>query len=88
VLASGSIYDAKVKLTPYLLTANPKLLAEEPLRATATHKPTARWSDGRQITGADFVATWRTIMNPNWDIVSREGGRTSPASRRATSASR
>jgi peptide/nickel transport system substrate-binding protein len=73
VLASGSIYDAKVNLKPYLLAANPKLLAEEPLRATATYKPTARWSDGRQITGADFVATWRTIMNPNWDIVSREG---------------
>jgi peptide/nickel transport system substrate-binding protein len=73
VLASGSIYDAKVKLTPYLLSSNPKLLAEEPLRATAAYKASARWSDGRQITGADFVATWRTIMNPNWDIVSREG---------------
>jgi peptide/nickel transport system substrate-binding protein len=73
VLASGSIYDSKVRFKPYLLAANPKILAEEPLRATATYKPTARWSDGRQITGADFVATWRTIMNPNWDIVSREG---------------
>jgi peptide/nickel transport system substrate-binding protein len=73
ILASGSIYDANVKLRPYLLASNPKLLAEEPLRATATYKPTARWSDGRQVTGADFVATWRTIMNPNWDIVSREG---------------
>jgi peptide/nickel transport system substrate-binding protein len=73
ILAFGSIYDANVKLKPYLLQSNPKLLAEEPLRVTATYKPTARWSDGRQITAADFIATHRTIMNPNWDIVSREG---------------
>src|ERR687896_586098 len=37
VLASGSIYDSKAALKPYLLVANPKLLAEEPLRATATY---------------------------------------------------
>ena len=73
ILAGGTIYNDKVQLRPYLLTAVPRLLQKEPLRATMTYKPTARWSDGRQITGADFMATYRTIMNPNWDIVSREG---------------
>ena len=73
ILAGGTIYNDKVKLTPYLLTSVPKLLQKEPLRATMTYKPTARWSDGRQVTGADFMATYRTIMNPNWDITSREG---------------
>ena len=73
ILAGGVIYNDKVKLQPYLLTSVPKLLKAEPLTATATYKPTARWSDGRQITGADFLATYRTIMNPNWDITSREG---------------
>jgi peptide/nickel transport system substrate-binding protein len=73
ILAGGVIWDDKVKLRPYLLTSVPKLLQKEPLRATATYKPTAKWSDGRQVTGADFMATYRTIMNPNWDITSREG---------------
>jgi peptide/nickel transport system substrate-binding protein len=73
ILAGGTIYNDKVKLTPYLLTSVPKLLQKEPLKATMTYKPTAKWSDGKQVTGADFVATYRTIMNPNWDITSREG---------------
>ena len=73
ILASGLIYNNKVQLTPELLTARPKILKKEPLTVTATYKPNAKWSDGKQITGADFLATYRTIMNPNWDIVSREG---------------
>ena len=73
ILAQGSIYNDKVKLTPYLLEANPKILQKEPLKATMKFKANANWSDGKPVTGADFLATYRTIMNPNWDIVSREG---------------
>ncbi|MDQ3671792.1 MAG: ABC transporter substrate-binding protein [Actinomycetota bacterium] len=73
ILAGGTIYDDKVKLRPYLAEAVPKLLQKEPLKATMTYKKTANWSDGKPVTGADFMATYRTIMNPNWDIVSREG---------------
>jgi len=73
ILNGGVIYNNKVQVVPELLTARPKILNKEPLKATATYKPTAKWSDGKQITGADFVATYKTIMNPNWDIVSREG---------------
>lgn len=73
ILAGGVYYNDKVQLKPELLTALPKILQKEPLKATATYKPTAVWSDGRQITGADFMATYRTIMNPAWDITSREG---------------
>jgi peptide/nickel transport system substrate-binding protein len=73
ILNAGLIYNNKVQVTPELLTARPKILKKEPLTVTATLKPTAKWSDGRQITGADFLATYKTIMNPNWDIVSREG---------------
>jgi peptide/nickel transport system substrate-binding protein len=73
VLAGGLIYDDKVKLKPYLLEALPKLVAKEPLKATMKYKASAVWSDGKPVTGADFLATYRTIMNKNWDIVSREG---------------
>jgi len=73
ILNAGVIYNNKVQIVPELLTARPKILNKEPLKVTATYKPTAKWSDGKQITAADFVATYKTIMNPNWDIVSREG---------------
>ncbi|CAN5250276.1 peptide ABC transporter substrate-binding protein [soil metagenome] len=73
ILAGGTIYDDKVKLRPYLLASLPKLLQKEPLKASITYKGNANWSDGKPVTGADMVATYRTIMNPNWDIVSREG---------------
>jgi len=73
ILAAGSIYNDKVVVVPELLQALPKLLQKEPLKATATYKATANWSDGKPITGADFVATYRTIMNPAWDITAREG---------------
>jgi peptide/nickel transport system substrate-binding protein len=73
ILAYGAIYNDKVKLVPYLLEGLPKLLQKEPLKASITFKKTANWNDGKPVTGADFLATYRTIMNPNWDIVSREG---------------
>jgi ABC-type transport system substrate-binding protein len=73
VLASGAIYDQKAELVPYLMESVPKLVKTEPLTVTATFKKTAVWSDGKPITAADFVATYRTIMNPQWDITSREG---------------
>ena len=73
ILAAGVIYNDKVKRVPELLEARPKILKNEPLTVTGTYKKTAVWSDGRPITGADFVATYRTIMNPNWDITAREG---------------
>jgi peptide/nickel transport system substrate-binding protein len=73
VLAGGTIFNQSAALTPYLLTANPKLLKTDPLTATMTYKPNAVWSDGKPITGADFVATWKTELNPNYDITSRDG---------------
>jgi len=73
ILAGGVIYNDKVQQIPYLLQSLPKLLQKEPLKATATYKANAKWSDGKPVTGADFLATYRTIMNPNWDIVSRQG---------------
>jgi peptide/nickel transport system substrate-binding protein len=73
IFAFGLIYNDKVKLVPELLTSLPRMIKPNPLTATATYKPTARWSDGRPLTGADFVAGYRTRMNPNWDITSRDG---------------
>ncbi len=73
ILAGGVIYDNKVTLKPYLLDGLPKLLQKEPLKASFKYKANANWSDGKPVTGADFMALYRTTMNPNWDITSREG---------------
>jgi peptide/nickel transport system substrate-binding protein len=73
ILAGGLIYNDKVQLVPYLFAAKPKILKKEPLTVSFAYKKTAKWSDGRQVTGNDFRVTHRTIMNPNWDITSREG---------------
>ena len=73
MLASGMIYNQNAKLVPFLFDGEPKILKSNPLTVTFKYKAAAKWSDGRQLTGNDFLATYRTIMNPNWDITSREG---------------
>jgi peptide/nickel transport system substrate-binding protein len=73
VLASASVYNQNAKLVPFLVDGAPKIVKSNPLTVTFSYKKTAKWSDGRQVTGADFLATYRTYMNPNFDITSREG---------------
>jgi peptide/nickel transport system substrate-binding protein len=73
ILASGMIYNQNAKLVPFLFDGEPKIVKPNPLTVTFKYKASAKWSDGRQLTGNDFLATYRTIMNPNWDITSREG---------------
>jgi peptide/nickel transport system substrate-binding protein len=73
MLAPGMLYDQNAKLVPFLFDGGPKLLKTNPLTVSFKYKASAKWSDGRQICGNDFRATYRTIMDPRWDIVSREG---------------
>jgi len=35
--------------------------------------PQAKWNDNVQLTADDFIFTWKTFVNPKWDIVSRNG---------------
>jgi peptide/nickel transport system substrate-binding protein len=48
-------------------------VSNNPFTVTYTLKKGLKWSDGKPITSADFVSTWSTIMNKNWDITSRAG---------------
>jgi len=73
IFYGGAIYDAKAQLVPRLLTARPKLLKQRPATASFSYKPTAVWSDGKPVTCADFRATWQVFINPNNNVVSREG---------------
>jgi peptide/nickel transport system substrate-binding protein len=73
MLAPGMTYNQNAKLIPFLFDGQPKLLKSNPLTVSFKYKASAKWSDGKPLTGKDFLATYRTIMNPNWDITSREG---------------
>jgi len=73
VIASGAVYNQKAKLVPELFESNAKIVKANPLTVSFKYKANASWSDGKPVTGADFLATYRTIMNPNFDITSREG---------------
>ncbi len=73
MLAAGMIYDQNAKLVPYLFDGQPKIVKSNPLTVSFKYKTSAKWSDDKEVTGNDFVATYRTIVNPNWDITSREG---------------
>ena len=48
-------------------------VTNSPFTVTYKIKPTAKWSDGRQITAADYQFTWQTYVNKAWDITSRAG---------------
>jgi len=69
----GQIRNAAGQLVPRLFAGKPKIVKKRPLTIQATFKPTARWSDGRPVTGADFRATWQVFVNPQNNVISRTG---------------
>ena len=71
--AAGSIYNDKAELIPYLLESKAKIVKAKPLTTSHTYKKTATWSDGKQVTGADFVTRWQVQINPANNVVTREG---------------
>jgi peptide/nickel transport system substrate-binding protein len=73
LLDGGLEYNNRSVLIPVLFAGQPKMLSARPLRVSFSYKKAAKWSDGRAITGADFLFLWQTQMNRNFDITSREG---------------
>src|SRR5580765_571379 len=69
----GQIRDSKGDFVPRLFTAAPKIVKAKPLTVQATFRPDAVWSDGKQVTGKDFVATWKVFINPKNNVISRTG---------------
>ena len=71
------------------MLAEPEVLQTNPLTVSFKYKDNATWSDGKPVTGADFVATWQVFINPAFNVVSRTGfedmksvkanGKTSPS---------
>jgi peptide/nickel transport system substrate-binding protein len=67
------IRNASGDLVPRLCTAKPKLIKKSPLTIKFTYKNSAKWSDGKPVTAADFRATWKVFINPNNNVISRTG---------------
>jgi glutathione transport system substrate-binding protein len=73
IFYGGTIYNAGGARVPALFTKRAQLVKERPATVKFQYKPNAVWSDGRQVTCADFRATWQVFVNPNFNVVSREG---------------
>jgi len=69
----GQIYDNTATLQPRLFEAKPKLVKTSPQTVSFRYKASAVWSDGKPVTCADWKATWRVFVNPQFNVVSRAG---------------
>jgi peptide/nickel transport system substrate-binding protein len=69
----GQIRNDKGDFVVRLFTGPPKLLKTKPLTAQFTFQDKAVWSDGKPVTGADFIATWKVFTNPANNVISRTG---------------
>jgi peptide/nickel transport system substrate-binding protein len=67
------IRNSSGDLVPRLCTSKPRIIDRSPLTARFTYKASAKWSDGKPVTAADFRATWRVFINPNNNVISRTG---------------
>ena len=78
-LITNRIFDGcekrneKGNLVPQLCDGKPRILKKNPLTVTFKYKANAVWSDGRPVTGADYVATHGVYINPAANVVSRTG---------------
>ncbi len=73
IFYGGTIYNAGGARVPALFTKRAQLIKSRPATVKFQYKPNAIWSDGKQVTCADFRATWQVFINPNNNVVSREG---------------
>jgi peptide/nickel transport system substrate-binding protein len=72
VLRSAYVVNPKFQYTNDLITG--AKLQLNPERVTYTIKKNAKWNDGQQVTGNDFVFTMKTILNKAWDSKPTGGG--------------
>ena len=72
VLMSLFRITPELEYEPYLLAGEP-IVEEDPFRITYELHPDAAWSDGEPITAQDVEFTWQRRIDPEVEVVSREG---------------
>src|SRR2546428_3272500 len=70
-LAQPMIVKPDFSVAPYM--GNVKLLSKKPFTVLVTLNKKAKWSDGKQVSADDLIFTWKTIVDPKFDIASRSG---------------
>ena len=70
-LASPLIVKPDFSIKPYMGTA--KVVSTKPFTVLVTLNKKAKWSDGKQVSADDLIFTWKTIVDPKFDIAGRSG---------------
>jgi peptide/nickel transport system substrate-binding protein len=70
-LASPYIVRPNFAAAAYMGTG--KVVKKSPFTLQVTLKPKAKWSDGRPVSADDLIFTWKTIVNPKFELSSRSG---------------
>jgi peptide/nickel transport system substrate-binding protein len=71
VLRGAWIINPKLQYVPDVITG--AKLKLKPFTVTYNIRKNANWSDGKPVTGADFVYAWRKIVDPNSQVAGRDG---------------
>lgn len=68
-------YEIQPDLTyaPQLAEGEPEIVSEDPFTVEYRLKEGLTWSDGEPLTSADALFTYEQIMNPDNQIITREG---------------
>jgi peptide/nickel transport system substrate-binding protein len=67
------IRNAAADFVPALCQGKPRITKRKPLTVQFSYKADAEWSDGKEVTGRDFAATWKVFTNPANNVISRTG---------------
>src|SRR5918995_180207 len=71
VLRGAWMINPKLQYVPDVITG--ATVKAKPFTVTYNIRKNANWSDGKPVSGADFVYAWRKIMDPNSQVAGREG---------------
>jgi peptide/nickel transport system substrate-binding protein len=70
-LASAMIVKPNFTFANYM--ASKVAVTKRPFTVTVTLKKNAKWSDGKPVTAADLIFTWRVFIDPKNEVAGRSG---------------
>jgi ABC-type transport system substrate-binding protein len=72
-IALPGLYIVKPNFSLATYMGSAKVLKRKPFTLLARINKKAKWSDGKPLTANDLIFTWKTIINPQWELASRSG---------------
>jgi peptide/nickel transport system substrate-binding protein len=71
VIRGAWMINPKLQYRPDVITG--ATVRRSPFTVTYNIRKDANWSDGKPVSGADFVYTWQKIVDPNSQVAGRDG---------------